>query len=326
MRALSFLFLFLSSAVLAQVSLSEFKRTGVKSEQDLKNLGFTKSDISSLKQNYEQSKTLNSDSTQKGIIKIPSEPKNEKEIILDSPKRALSEYEVYGQSVFNSGAVLIQKNSDRIKAKDNYIIGSGDIISITIWGFSEFNNNFTVDDLGNIRPRLVGLINLKGQSFIDAKNIIKSKFSKVYDLRNSNIAIELSYSKVISVNVMGEVLSPGTYSVPSINSAFNILSLANGPNKKGSIRNISVVRNGEVIHKLDVYEYMNNPKKSASVHLMDGDFILVPTLGNIISISGEVIRSGKYELKDDETLEDAINFAGGFTENANENNKQGNKN
>lgn len=320
MRALSFLFLFLSSAVLAQVSLSEFKRTGVKSEQDLKNLGFTKSEISSLKQNYEQSKTLNSDSTQKGIIKIPSEPKNEKEIILESPKEATSEHEVYGQSIFNSGAVLIQKNSDRIKAKDNYIIGSGDIISITIWGFSEFNNNFTVDDLGNIRPRLVGLINLKGQTFINAKNIIKSKFSKVYDLRNSNIAIELSYSKVISVNVMGEVLSPGTYSVPSINSAFNILSLANGPNERGTVRNISVVRNGEVIHKLDIYDYMNNPKKSSSVHLMDGDFILVPTLGNIISISGEIIRSGKYELKDNETLMDAINFAGGFTENANENN------
>ncbi|MBK22289.1 MAG: hypothetical protein CMP63_08285 [Flavobacteriales bacterium] len=317
MKLARFLLIFIYGFSYSQVSISDIKRAGIKSEQDLINMGFTQSEINSLKKNSDQSETLQKDSTEKNTETPLENPKNERKIILESKKEKLKKEAVYGQSIFNSGAVLIQKNSDRIKAKDNYIIGSGDIISITIWGFSEFNNNFTVDDLGNIRPKLVGRINLKGQSFGNAKKIIKSKFSKVYDLRSSNMAIELSYSKVISVNVMGEVFSPGTYSVPSINSAFNILSLAKGPNQRGSVRNISVIRNGETIHNLDIYQYMNSPKKSSFAHLMDGDFIIVPTLGKVVSIGGEVVRGGDYELKEGETLQDLIQFAGGFNAKAN---------
>jgi len=117
---------------------------------------------------------------------------------------------------------------------------------------------------------------------------------------------------------MGDVVSPGTYSVPSINSAFNIISLAKGPNEKGSVRNIAVIRNGKIIEQLDIYNFISNPSKSTFYHLLDGDFIFIPAHGNIVSIDGEVIRKGKFEIKENETLSDLIKFAGGFNSLANQ--------
>ena len=130
----------------------------------------------------------------------------------------------------------------------------------------------------------------------------------------------MSYSKIISINVVGEVVSPGTFSVPGINSAFNILTLSQGPNEKGSVRNISIVRNGKIINTLDVYHFLTQPQKASFVHLNDGDFIFVPPLGNVVSINGEVVNNGKFEMKEKETLFDLIQFSGGLTANASEKN------
>ena len=318
MRFFSFLLILYSSIALSQISISDLKKAGINSENDLKRLGVSTDEISAFKQEYLNSRENDSekkDSLENSELLSPTN--KEKTTVLISEKENSYPEKIYGQSIFTTGAVSIQNNSDRIKANDNYTIGSGDRISVTIWGFSEFSEDFTVDELGNIKAKLVGRINLKGRSFKDAKSIIKSKFSRVYDLNNFQIGIELSYSKVISVNIMGEVLSPGTFSVPSINSAFNLLSLAKGINNNGSVRNISIVRNGKIINTLDVYYFMNNSQKSSTVHLMDGDFIIVPTHGNLISINGEVIRNGDFEIKENETLFDLIEFAGGFNPNAN---------
>ena len=326
MRCFSLILVFVSSLAFSQISLTDLKRAGVKSEEDLKKLGVSTEEINDLKREYVQSqqssKALLNSNESSNDIKPPKmlPPEHEKPIMLESTKNTNRKDFVFGQSLFNAGAVSIQKNSDRIKANDNYIIGSGDRVNVTIWGFSEFSDDFTVDDLGNISPKLVGKINLKGKTFKDARSIIKSKFSRVYDLKNSQIGIELSYSKVISVNLMGEVNAPGTYSIPSINSAFNVLSLSNGPNQMGSVRNISIIRGGNIIDSLDVYQFMNTPTNSSPIYLEDGDFILVPTLGNVVTIHGEVQRVGKYETKKGETLADLIGFAGNFTAYANQKN------
>ena len=306
-----------------QISISSLKSAGINDAEDLKKLGISQNEIEKLKTEYLADKP----NDQTGVIESNDGEINEgyqKFENIETPQLQLKsqvepeEELIYGHSIFRNGSVNIQNNSDRIKASDNYLIGSGDILNITIWGFSEFSNDFTVDELGNISPKLVGRINLKGKSFKTAKSIISSRFSKVYDLKNSQIAIDLSYSKVIAINVMGDVVSPGTYSVPSINSAFNIISLAKGPNEKGSVRNIAVIRNGKIIEQLDIYNFISNPSKSTFYHLLDGDFIFIPAHGNIVSIDGEVIRKGKFEIKENETLSDLIKFAGGFNSLANQ--------
>jgi protein involved in polysaccharide export with SLBB domain len=132
-------------------------------------------------------------------------------------------------------------------------------------------------------------------------------------MQNSEIDVSLSYSKVITVNIVGEVYNPGSYVIPSINTAFNALIAANGPTQLGSVRNIYIKRNGQTVDSLDIYQFLFNPDKSSDIYLQDGDYLFVPPSKNLIEVSGAVNRPYTYEAKDGESVYDLIVYAGGFS-------------
>ena len=222
----------------------------------------------------------------------------------------------FGKSYFDNGKISIYEKASHLKAPKNYILGSGDEISVSIWGFSEHEGIYTINNNGSISPELVGKIYLKGMEYGKAKSLIQSRFGKVYNLKNSQITIELNYSKVIRVNIVGEVKNPGTYSVHAINSAFNILSLAGGINNLGSVRNVSVKRSGKIIKELDLYDFLANQNSNQNFFLLDNDYLVVNPIKKIVTIAGEVRRPMKYELKENENIIDLIQFAGGLLPNA----------
>jgi len=306
---------------MSQASMSALKSAGINSEQDLKKLGISSAEIAKAKAEYFGAKK--SGSTEDVTGEVNGENKAAEIKVITVPKVKLTSSKVnekggiYGHSIFRNGSVNIIKNSDRIKAPDNYTLVSGDKINITIWGYSEFSGEFIIGESGNITPKLVGRINLKGKTFSTARKIIQSRFGRVYDLKNSQIAIELSYSKVISINVIGEVMKPGSYSVPSLNSAFNILALAGGPTKSGSVRSIEIRRNGKLFQELDIYTFMFSPRSFKDQFLQDGDFLVVKTMKGVVKIKGEVMRPGKYEFKDGDSYSDLLSFCGGFSAMAN---------
>ncbi len=318
------LIIFLSTVCFAlnsQIDISTLSNLGIKSEQDLKDKGLSSAEISTLKQEYfngnlSGQKPANNDLAIQAKLPVKTAPKPlNKPDNFDHSKegnQAVSASQIYGKNIFTDGSVTIKNNSDRIKAPDDYILGTGDVISIVIWGTSEFSSTFSLDEYGNITPSLVGRISLKGKKFIDAKKIINSSFGRVYDLKNSHISIEISYSKVININIAGEVKNPGTYTIPSINSAFNFLSLAGGISNLGSLRNIKIIHTNGDIELLDVYSYLLNPVDFKHKYLKDGDFIIVPTVKNIVEVKG-VRRSMKYELKPNESLTDLLLFSGGIS-------------
>lgn len=317
MRLLIFFLLLTPLFGFPQISLNDLQKAGINSESDVKSLGVSQSDIDALKEEIVKEK-VNTVITENPSAAQPNNEKNEEVVVVSKKDNSVKE-KVFGQSIFRSGAIKIQSNSDRIDPDPNYKLGPGDKISVTIWGLSQFSGEFTLDDLGNVTPNLVGRINLKGKTYKQVQNIILKRFGQVYRFNSSEISVTLSYSKLISVNIVGEVVSPGTFSIPSINSAFNILTLSNGLSPNGSVRNIAVVRNGLVVGTLDVYKFLKNPDESSQLYLSDGDFILVPVIENIIGVSGEIRNPGSYELKSDETLKDLITFSGGFKANASTN-------
>ena len=327
MRSLYFVILSLFFSLLtfnssSQTSLKDLRNAGIKSESDLRKIGVSDIEIREAKEEFFKSKSSSTSLDKKNVEVNESEKKpEEKKISTDTTiyvSSKINEKEIiYGHSIFRDGAVNIIKNSDRIKAPDNYRLVAGDEINITIWGYSEFSGEFIIGESGNITPKLVGRINLKGKTFRTAKKIIKSRFGKVYDLRNSQIAIDLSYSKVISVNVIGEVVKPGSYSVPSLNSASNILSLAGGPTDLGSVRSIEIRRNGKLFQELDVYTFMFFPRTYKDQFLQDGDFLIVNPRKGVVEINGEVKRPGLYEFKEGDKYSDILKFCGGFSSMAN---------
>lgn len=219
---------------------------------------------------------------------------------------------IFGHSFFKNNNIKFYDKANQLKAPDSYILGVGDNISISIWGYSDYNDAFTIDDDGAINPKLVGRVYLNGLTFKDAKAIIASKFSRVYDLNNSQIDVKLTYSRVITINIVGEVNNPGAFTIPAINTAFNALVTVGGIRSIGSVRKIYLKRGGKTIRTLDIYEYLMNPDSKQDFFLENNDYIFVSTAERIVKITGQVKRPFGYELIEKENLESLIKYAGGF--------------
>ena len=223
---------------------------------------------------------------------------------------------IYGQDVFRNNELSFYQKALDAKAPENYKVGSGDEIYISVWGYSEFSENLMVDERGYITPSSYGRIYVKGLTFKRMRSLLKSKFGSFLDMKNSEIDVTLSYSRVITVNIVGEVYNPGSYSIPAINTAFNALIAANGPNQLGTVRNIYIKRDGKTVDSLDVYQFLFNPTRSQDIYLQDGDYLFVPPAKHIVEVSGAVNRPYTYEAKTGESVANLIKYAGGYTTNA----------
>ena len=222
---------------------------------------------------------------------------------------------IYGQDIFRKNEINFFQNSTNATAPSNYEIGSGDELSITVWGNSDYSTVVIVDEKGYISPSGFGRIYVKGLSLKNTKLLIRKKLG----MNNSDMDVSLIYSRVIIVNIVGEVYNPGSYAIPAINTAFNALMIAKGPTQIGSVRNIYIKRNGEVVDSLDVYQFLFNPKNTNDIYLQDGDYIVVSAASNLVEVSGEVNRPYTYEVKSTDNMEDLIKYAGGYTSNASKN-------
>jgi len=223
---------------------------------------------------------------------------------------------IYGQDIFRNNELSFFQKALDAKAPENYKVGSGDEISISVWGYSEFSENLMVDERGYITPSSYGRIYVKGLTFKKMRSLLKSKFGSFLDMKNSEIDVTLSYSRVITVHIVGEVYNPGSYTIPAINTAFNALIAANGPSQLGTVRNIYIKRDGKTIDSLDVYQFLFNPTRSQDIYMQDGDYLFVPPAKHIIEIKGAVNRPYTYEAKTGESVASLIKYAGGYTTNA----------
>ncbi|MBP7498028.1 MAG: SLBB domain-containing protein, partial [Bacteroidales bacterium] len=219
---------------------------------------------------------------------------------------------IYGQDLFRNKNINFFEKSSRQKAPDNYILGIGDELSISIWGFAEYNETFQINEDGFISPKYTGRVYLKGLKFANAKSILIKKFSQITDLKNSNIDINITYSRIIRVNIVGEVYNPGSYNIPANNTAFNALVAAAGPTQIGSVRNIYIKRNNKIIDSLDVYKFLYEPATQNDIFLDNNDYIIVKPAGSTVTITGEIQRPYKYEIKHNESLTSLIKYSGGL--------------
>ena len=220
------------------------------------------------------------------------------------------EVKVYGQELFRE-YVSIEENNNSFKPSKNYIIGVGDEISIAIFGPSEASFNFEIQEDGFIQAQSLGRIYLKGLTFGQAQELLGKRFARSYSFGPSEFAVTINYSRQMTVNVVGNVLRPGSYSIPAIKTAIDALSLAGGPSDIGSMRKIKIVGN-EGTKNLDLYKYLQNPSSENTVFLNSNDYIHVPTFDKQVNIEGAVQRPMIYELIGKEGLNDLISYAGGL--------------
>ena len=223
---------------------------------------------------------------------------------------------IFGHSYFNSDIKVFDQSAGA-KAPSNYILGSGDELTISVFGISYFQESFKVDENGvlDLGPKF-GRVNIRGLEFSNVEKIIKSKMSRAFNLSKNTFRLNLSYGRNISVNITGDVSNPGTYSLAAVNNAFHALVIAGGPTELGSLRNVRIYRNGKIIKTIDFYKFFVSPDGFEIPFLQDGDFLMVPTTNNLVSTSGAFKREMTFEMLPNETVSDLINFSSGFSANA----------
>ncbi len=220
---------------------------------------------------------------------------------------------VFGRDIFNSKKLTFEPAAN-IATSANYIIGTGDIVTINIWGASQESIEAEVTSDGFVVVDGVGPVKLSGLTVSDANNMLSSKLGQYYN--DCTIRLSLTEARSIQVQVMGEVLTPGTYTLSSLSTAFNALYTAGGINKIGTLRDIRVYRNGKHITTIDVYDYILNGNSRGAVRLEDNDVIVVGAYDCLVQVKGKVKRPMWYEMKKNETVGDLIKYAGSFSGNA----------
>jgi len=238
------------------------------------------------------------------------------EELVDQSQEESPPTKIYGQQIFRNKTLKVYSQSDDVNPSPNYVLGPGDKVTISIWGISQEDATYEINDAGYIKPTQMSRITLKGISFAKAKELLQSRFAQRYRFRPEEFAATVTYARTINVNIYGEVFNPGSFTIPATNTAFNALVAAGGPTDLGSVRNIKLIRNNGGTEQMDVYEFMNNPGVAADFQLANNDIIYVSVAEKIVEIKGAIRRPLKYELLATEQLKNLIDYAGGLKENA----------
>lgn len=243
------------------------------------------------------------------------------EELVEETQEKLPESLIYGQQVFRDKTLKVFSQSEDIQPSPNYVLGPGDKINVSIWGISQEDATYEINQSGYIKPTGMSRISLKGITYAKAKDLLRSRFSQFYRFRPEEFEVTITYARTINVNIYGEVFNPGGFTIPATNTAFNALIAAGGPTDIGSVRDIKLM-SGNTTKQIDVYEFMMNPAIQEDFSLQNNDVIFVNVAKKIVDIQGAVRRPLKYELLPNEQLKQLIDYAAGLSPNAYTNNIQ----
>lgn len=322
--------------------VKEAHKSGKSQKQittELLRKGVTKEQVTRIQQTYAESNSAVSDSNNK-----PSQLRQRTSILTDGKAVRGNSYEeaeveeqkivadlereanttpvaqavqIFGHSLFTNRNLTFEPSAN-LATPVNYRLGPGDEVIIDIWGASETTIRQTISPEGTILVSGLGPVQLSGMTVKDANAYLQREFSKIYSGisgtdPNSQIKLTLGDIRTIQINIMGEVTVPGTYTLSSFSSVFHALYRAGGVNRIGSLRSIKVVRNGNTIADLDVYDFIMKGKMTDDIRLQEGDVIIVNPYESLVQIKGKVKRPMFYEMKPTETVATILKYAGGFT-------------
>ena len=308
----------------------EYVKEGIRQGKEQKQLaselarkGVTKEQAMRVKQLYEQQNNVNASNatgTDVNESRLREEMKESTSDMLEahpSTQDIARSNQVFGRNIFNTRNLTFEP-SVNIATPLNYRLGPGDEVIIDIWGASQNTIRQQISPDGTINIQKIGPVNLNGLTISEANDYLKKTLNKIYNgLNNTNdptsdIRLTLGSIRTIQINVMGEVVQPGTYSLSSFSTVFHALYRAGGVSDIGSLRNVQLVRNGKNIATIDVYQFIMKGHIQDDIRLQEGDVVIVPAYDILVKVDGKVKRPMRFEMKKDESLSTLISYAGGF--------------
>lgn len=230
----------------------------------------------------------------------------------------------YQKSVFGSDFFKTIQSSfmpiNEPNLDSSYILDFGDVLRIQLTGQIDSIDSYLVTRDGSINIPDIGKIIVSGLSLKDASDLIKLKVINTYI--GTEAFTTLENIRDITVLIAGNAFNPGVYTLNGNTNMLHALSMAGGINEFGSYRSIDLIRNGELIDTLDIYDLLISGKHNLYKGLRSGDSIVVNPQKNILSIESGVMRPGRYEIDESDSFEDILRYANGFSKNVNKNNIQ----
>lgn len=284
--------------------------------------GYTIDDITRLRQRLDESISTAGSSTTSQRDTIGTRRTSPNESIdssrLATLKSTAQASQLFGASFFANGAMTFEPNL-RLATPQNYILGPDDVLVVDIYGNAVDNFTLKVSPEGTVKMLNLSPVYVNGLTIEQATERIISKLRTAYSSLNRSgtyASITLGAVRSIKVMVTGEVSQPGSYTVSSLATAFNVLYQSGGPTANGTYRKIQIRRNNSIIRTIDLYDFLLDADLKDNISLRDQDVILIPPYENRIELTGEVKRPGLFETKTGENLNNLLRFAGGFSTNA----------
>ena len=251
-----------------------------------------------------------------GVAQLPAVEMQEQVDGEEVPEGELTEKkEIFGHNIFSNRRLSFAPSLN-IPTPLNYRLGAGDEVIIDVWGSNEATIRQTISPDGFINIPNLGVVTLNGMTVREAEQYLRKKLAQIYPVDGEDAAsdfkLTLGNIRTIQVSVTGEVVVPGTYSISSLSNIYNALYCAGGVNDLGSLRKVQLVRNGKQKAVVDLYDFILNGVLPDGLTLEDGDVINVPLYLSLVNIEGSVKRPMYYEMKDGETVQDLLDYAGGF--------------
>lgn len=298
--------------------------------KELAAAGVTKEQAERIKQSMEKDQTGQTDA-----VKVAGAQERQRRVnqgVLETEARSMdviaadiaeqngeeeeSAKDIFGQTIFTNRNLTFAPSAN-LPTPINYRLGPGDEVIIDIWGTNQATIRQTISPEGYINIPDIGLVNLNGMTVKEADAYMRRKLSQIYSVdgadASSDIKLTLGNIRTIQVNLMGELEVPGTYSLSSFSNLLHAVYRAGGVSPIGSLRDIQLIRNGKKYATVDLYELILKGQAPDNLILEEGDIVIVPPYKQLVDIDGSVKRPMYYEMKDGETVQDIINYAGGFS-------------
>jgi protein involved in polysaccharide export with SLBB domain len=257
-------------------------------------------------QHYDDRSFTEVSETAKRSTNPPAPPTEFQRFVLESTGIRLP---IFGSSLFQDVPSTFAPVAG-IPVSADYVLGPGDELSVRVWGQLNVELTTIIDRSGQIYFPQVGSMTVAGVKYGNLTSLLKANIGKVY--KNFDLTVSMGHLRSIQIFVVGYARRPGSYTIGSFSTLLNALFASGGPNPQGSLRNIQLKRDGNVVAEFDLYDFLLKGDKSKDVHLQPGDVIFIPPIGPVVAMTGSVQTPAIYELKGKTTLGDALAMVGGL--------------
>lgn len=294
------IFLCFISIIFGQISIDDMNK-------------LSKSELDAIRSKLLSGEGLSSDSTEDQLMS--SKNTTISDVQISSEEAPVSPDMYFGYDYFKRDINFF----DNTPTPSDYKLGPGDELIISLWGETNSRENFIINKDGMIYYKNVGFINLSNKNLKEAESLLIEELSRIYSTlkdqeSSTKLMLELGKLKSINVYFSGQIEKPGINLIHPFSDVFSALVQAGGVKRQGSLRNIQLIRNNNVISTVDFYSFFSNGKNNfSSTKILDGDVIHVPPISNRVKITGEIYNAGFFEMIGEESLQDLIFYASGTT-------------